>query len=302
MVLDDGSAFCWGANDIGQLGDGGYNAQHGGYNSPSTGNGSPDDYGLVQVPTGNHVLKIVCGNRFTCAILDDHSVVCFGNGANGRLGNGGVGNACKDWNDGTCGDGLVRVNLGFARGAVDVAVGYDWACAVLDDGGVLCWGNNVGDTLGYESAAHGDVGDALLEPGGAVDPIVFAGGKAVKIYGMSKSRCVILDNGDIACWGDSTNGQLGVGTDGSLSALREHTGTCLGFPKSRHLRLPPLLDRSSYEKYEHLERLTLLFHNHRLPKRGPRRAQSVCHGAGRRRQKHAPVRDVARRGLRDVRG
>ena len=231
VVLDDGNAFCWGKNDQGQLGDGGYNLEFLGtrnaggdvvYDGRKL---TPDDFSSVDLPPGRTVLKIACGKVHTCCILDDESVVCWGGNDQGIVGNGrNSASVCKEWNDGTCGANLVPVNLGYGRVAVDIATGADWSCAVLDNGGVHCWGYNGFSWLGVDSLKFvGNIGDSPLEPGGIVEPITFQGGKAVKIFGLAQSRCVILDVGDVVCWGKSTNGQLGIGTEGTLSALWERT-------------------------------------------------------------------------------
>jgi alpha-tubulin suppressor-like RCC1 family protein len=210
FILDDGSAVCYGDNDHGELGDGGYNAHQGSRGMGDGGNGyGANDAGLVDLPPGRAAVKIACGKDHTCAILDEGSVVCWGNPGSGRLGNGRTGEVCHGWNDDTCGENLIPVNLGSGRRAIDIAAGYDWTCAVLDDGGVHCWGGNSHGVLGYDMNKFGNLGDDPLEPGGVADPIYFPGGKAVKVYGTQYTRCVILDVGDVVCWGTSSaNGEI----------------------------------------------------------------------------------------------
>ena len=79
-ILDDGSVSCWGYGAYGQLGNG----------------GTPD----ASTPTstsslgiGRTAVAISSGYYHTCAILDDGSVSCWGNGAYGQLGNGGTSDA-----------------------------------------------------------------------------------------------------------------------------------------------------------------------------------------------------------------
>ncbi|MCS5537853.1 MAG: FG-GAP-like repeat-containing protein, partial [Candidatus Poseidoniaceae archaeon] len=74
-ILSNGSAMCWGGNPDGQLGHGG---------------GTADYYFPVEVdiPPGRTVVSISAGNFHTCAVLDDGKAMCWGNGYDGRLGNG----------------------------------------------------------------------------------------------------------------------------------------------------------------------------------------------------------------------
>ena len=75
----------------------------------------------------------------TCAILDDGSVACWGRNTNGELG------------DGTTIDRTAPTqtdSLGIGRTAVYIASGWDHTCAILDDGSVACWGDNLYGQLG----------------------------------------------------------------------------------------------------------------------------------------------------------
>lgn len=205
FILDDGSAVCYGDNYYGELGDGGWNANLGSRNMGAGGPFGANDAGLVDLPPGRAAVKIACGYIHTCAILDEGSVVCWGDNGEGQLGNGRMGYVCHGWNDDTCGENLIPVNLGSGRRAIDIAAGHHWTCAVLDDGGVHCWGSNSNGVLGYDMTKFGsNLGDDPLEPGGVADPIYFPGGKAVKVYGTQYTRCVILDSGDVVCWGRSS--------------------------------------------------------------------------------------------------
>ncbi|MFP5363589.1 MAG: hypothetical protein ACLGI5_12770 [Thermoleophilia bacterium] len=77
-ILDDGSVRCWGAGSFGQLGYG---------NQASVGDDeTPGSVAPVDLGAGRSAIAIAAGDRHTCALLDDISVRCWGDGANGRLG------------------------------------------------------------------------------------------------------------------------------------------------------------------------------------------------------------------------
>lgn len=77
-VLDGGSVRCWGSPLFGQLG----------YANVSAvgDNESPGSVGPVELGSGRTATAISAGTHHTCARLDDNSVRCWGNGADGRLG------------------------------------------------------------------------------------------------------------------------------------------------------------------------------------------------------------------------
>jgi alpha-tubulin suppressor-like RCC1 family protein len=76
VILDDGSALCYGSGSSGQLGYGGARTSVG-FAHPAT----ADEAGLVDLPPGRTAVKIACGGGHTCAILDEGSVVCWGEAA-----------------------------------------------------------------------------------------------------------------------------------------------------------------------------------------------------------------------------
>jgi alpha-tubulin suppressor-like RCC1 family protein len=80
--LSDGSAVCWGGSAYGALGYG---------NIESIGDDEqPSSAGAVSVTTspGVTVTQLAAGSDFTCALLSDHSVKCWGDNRLGELGNG----------------------------------------------------------------------------------------------------------------------------------------------------------------------------------------------------------------------
>jgi len=85
----------------------------------------------------------------TCAILDNASVKCWGENAQGQL---GIDNT-EYMGDETeeMGDNLPSIDLGTGRTATAIAVGYYHSCAALDNGAAKCWGDNSKGQLGIGS-------------------------------------------------------------------------------------------------------------------------------------------------------
>lgn len=103
---------------------------------------------------------------------------------------------------------------------VDVAVGHDHSCAVLEDGRVFCWGVN----------ENGELGDGTLED--SPTPVLVEGlgpARSVEVSGESsaiqgRSTCAVLDDGTVACWGSGGHGQLGTGTYDDASTPQQVQG------------------------------------------------------------------------------
>ncbi len=230
-----GSVVCWGLGGNGRLGYG---------NTSSVGDGSPDlsvaSAGSVDLGAGHTALAIAAGGAHTCAIRDDHRVVCWGYGFYGQL---GYDDASSVGDGGTTFTGyppnqsvasVGPVNLGPGRTAVAISAGYEHTCAILDDGKVRCWGNGFNGRLGYGNV--GNVGDGcgpppqgssmpppcpdstaspprVFDPSVAsVGPVDLGGGHKAKAISAGRVHtCAIRDDGNVVCWGYGGDGRLGYG-------------------------------------------------------------------------------------------
>ena len=89
-LLTDGMVKCWGSNSRGQLGldsgnvDNQGKVNHLGDNEGEMGNALP----IVNFGSGVKATAVTAGYQHTCALLDNHKVKCWGNGAGGPLGQG----------------------------------------------------------------------------------------------------------------------------------------------------------------------------------------------------------------------
>lgn len=91
--------------------------------------------------------QLSLGSSFSCALMSDKSVKCWGSNDNGQLGIGSrlpIGAGAQD----------MGANLKTAIGAglaVQVVTGYEHSCAVLTDNTMKCWGAGVENVTGLLS-------------------------------------------------------------------------------------------------------------------------------------------------------
>ena len=141
----------------------------------------------------------IAGNAAThaCAILDDSTVQCWGDNSRGQLGNGSVGASATPVS-------VFDSQGKILRGAVHIAVGARHSCAVLQDSGVVCWGDNTSGQLG-----NGDL--SVTSSGGALQVQSTLGTLAnVRKLALGDDHsCALIDDGTVQCWGQGEFGQLG---------------------------------------------------------------------------------------------
>ena len=192
--LQSGDVVSWGDGWTGQLGRGSY--AHDAYA------GAPIDLG-----SGRTALAITAQAYAYCALLDDHSVKCWGEGYGGAL---GLGDSTYRGSNNDMGDALPPVNLGSGRTARAVQGLTVGACALLDTGAVKCWGDNTHGVLGVgDSTQRGDTPASLGDNLPAVN--LGAGRTARQLAAGAGFVCALLDNNLVRCWGDNQVGNLGVG-------------------------------------------------------------------------------------------
>jgi len=105
---------------------------------------------------------------------------------------------------------LPLVALGAHRKAKAISCATAEACAVLDNGDLKCWGNNLFGQLG--TGDLDDRGDQAGEMGDALEPVALGVGRtALSVSQGGFHTCAVLDNGDAKCWGSNAAGQLGQG-------------------------------------------------------------------------------------------
>jgi alpha-tubulin suppressor-like RCC1 family protein len=102
-ILDNSAIKCWGLNDSGQLGQG--NTINLGDNADEINPSSK----IVDLGAGRTVGGIAAGDDYTCAVLDNASIKCWGGNAFGQLGLGNTSNHGDGSNE--MGDSLPVIGL-----------------------------------------------------------------------------------------------------------------------------------------------------------------------------------------------
>ena len=210
-IYDNGSMYCWGRNDYGQLGLGNFSGRE---LLPM----------FVDFGVGKTITSLGIGtsgaegwepNAHTCAVLNDGQLMCWGANADGQL---GLGNTTAA-NDGVWSP--TAVDLGSGLQAVSVAVASSATCALLSDQSVKCWGKNNHGQLGLGNNSSNDV----LTP----HEVTFDGpSKPVSVHAGTNAFCALMDGGSLTCWGRNSNGELGLGNTTS-----QDTPVALSLPSGR---------------------------------------------------------------------
>jgi alpha-tubulin suppressor-like RCC1 family protein len=137
----DGSVWAWGNNRSGELGDGRMSAD------------SVVPTEITGLGAGSGVIAIAAGYAFGLALKSDGSVVAWGRGKSGELGNGS--------SEPTQATPVKVSGLGPISGVIGIAAGGSHSMAVERSGRILTWGNN----------SHGQLGDGTA-PEDHDEPVV----------------------------------------------------------------------------------------------------------------------------------
>ncbi len=177
----DGSVWCWGNNDNGRLG-----------NQSTAASPTPVQVKLCNGSTLGGVESVSVGGGHACAVLTNKTVVCWGRGGSGELGD----NLAQDSHCATPVAGL--------NDAKSVSCGADSSCAVTGAGILECWGDNGSGKLGDGTQVQRNT-PVLAKTPSAVEQVS---------CGIVHTCAVHLD-GSATCWGYNSFGELGDGTKSS---------------------------------------------------------------------------------------
>jgi len=224
-----GDVVCWGSNQHGQVG---------------AASGRRNQLTPSVVTGAGNAREIVAGARHTCARLASRQVLCWGDNSVGQLGDGTTeARALPD--AGAAQQAVLQVT-----DAVELIAGHDTTCARLRSGRVACWGDNANGGIGYatesvyfapievpnldgavalaggfhhtcamrrraEPVCWGNNAFGQLDPDAPLDAWVaevrgFHFDRARQIAAGMQHTCLLLEDGQVRCWGDNHYGQLGI--------------------------------------------------------------------------------------------
>jgi alpha-tubulin suppressor-like RCC1 family protein len=170
----DGSAYCWGSNEGGQLG-----VAIGDTRCERDGRPIPCEPRPVVVSGGLAFRKISAGALHSCALTSTGRAYCWGDNLLGQLGDPALRAA------------FTPMPIASADAFVDIAAGAYHTCAVRTDGVVFCWGANVDGQLGVSSVGAGS----------AVPVAVQTAQRFATVSSGARRSCARGIDGSVFCWG-----------------------------------------------------------------------------------------------------
>ncbi len=194
---------CWGENGNGQLGDG----------NSVTDVSDPSSATAVNFGSNINPVAISVGGNHTCALLSNDELKCWGSNADGQLGDGNSPNNADSPPAG-------EINLGIGRTAVAISAGGSHTCALLDNSDLKCWGGNANGQLGSGTNSPTNTPGSLIDLGATFIPAAVSAGGS---HTCAISRNSTGTGGALKCWGEGTNGRLGVGNTNDITLPNANT-------------------------------------------------------------------------------
>jgi len=196
VLCSDGTLAAWGLNNFGPLGDG-----------TNTQRLTPVLVKTTGVLADKTVTAIAAGEEHSLVLCSDGTLVTFGRGTDGQLGNNTITNSLDP----------VLVNRSgvlLNKSVVQIDAGQNHNLVRCSDGTLASWGHNISGQLGDNSQTNRSVPVAVLRSG-------VLNGKAVTSIVAGLRHCLALcSDGTLASWGLNGFGELGVGnTTTAFSAV-----------------------------------------------------------------------------------
>ena len=193
---------CWGENYAGQLGDGTIDDKHVPVNVSGLSENAAD---------------VSTGGGTTCVLTEKGGVKCWGDNDGGMLGIGvdsGPQICCPNSDEKfPCSTSPQNViNLG--GGVKAISSGDRHICVVFNEGALQCWGANGYGQLGSKDNIWKDIPSAVW-------------GLSQDVSAVScgfEHTCALLSSGQVKCWGNNEDGELGDGTNENSNVPKDVKG------------------------------------------------------------------------------
>ncbi|MBP9907029.1 MAG: hypothetical protein KBF66_15875, partial [Rhodoferax sp.] len=191
-VMIGGDVKCWGDNTLGQLGDG-----------TQVQRLTPVSVVGLNAP----ILAISTSFKHSCAISNVGGAFCWGSNVSGELGDGTTVSRSTPIGVSSLENGTQTISAGGVPYNVYWQGGLQ-TCAVTAAGGVKCWGENqVGGHLTPYEVSGLTSGIASVSTGALGGYYSFG-----TLAWVESHACALKTNGNVACWGGNSGGQLSCTT------------------------------------------------------------------------------------------
>jgi len=166
---------------------------------------TPTDFAGTQ----KNLLRVTLGTGHHCVIDSDFKALCWGSNSKGQLG--------LDPEKTTSKSAPVSVE-NLPQGVIETAVGSEHTCALLESGGVQCWGSNEKGQLGNGGTDNSSV------------PVQVTGldSGVIAIDAGDAHTCALKEDGTVLCWGDNDKGEIGNGNNDQQSNPAQVSGLANG--------------------------------------------------------------------------
>jgi alpha-tubulin suppressor-like RCC1 family protein len=203
-VSSAGNVYCWGDDSLSSLGD----------NDASSQSNTPVEVlGVGGVGFLSGITSLGGGSYSFCALSNAQNVYCWGWNSNGQLGNNTTTSAATP---------VEVLSVGGAfdlSGISSIGPGEISVCAVTTAGNSVCWGANTDGNLGNNSTTDSST---PVEVNGVGGTGILS--TVVSVSSGFTTSCSLVVSGNVYCWGDNNDGQLGNNTTTNSSTPIEVLG------------------------------------------------------------------------------
>jgi alpha-tubulin suppressor-like RCC1 family protein len=186
------------------------------------------------------VVEVAASWNHACAVFASGALYCWGGNDFGQLGKPPSASdpICEEKN-GT--KHFCQPTPAPVPNLTDVASvgrgGTDFTCAIKKDGSVWCWGRNHWGQIGAldQECAVPAAGGAFTTPTrcNPTPQLITLPAKAKALYPGPATTCVLLENGDVYCWGFNDGARAGIALENPTATpfdTRKHPPTKVAFP------------------------------------------------------------------------
>ncbi len=184
-LASDGTAYCWGYNWSGQLG-----------NNSNTDSNVPVAVYTGGALSGKTITAVAAGRHHSMALTSDGSVYTWGENWSGQLGD-------SSWTFRNFPVAVTTSGALSGKTITAIAAGRFFCLALASDGTIYSWGQNGNGELGNNSNTNSNVPVAVYTGGALL-------GKTITAIAAGGNHSIALTSGDsVYTWGYNLYGELG---------------------------------------------------------------------------------------------